>query len=568
VSTVAYWPHGAMEQYNCGNGLDVVANYNSRLQMVSTWHVIDGDPSRFLWLSYPNWGGTNNNGNLQSNAEYAGGPAPWTTLPNYSQNFTYDNLNRLTSASDSGGWSKVLGTISTAMAGWRAGRGRGWMWWRRPAGGSFNTKNQIGSSPYDAAGNMLALLPGGAMRFSYDAENRQLSETNTSGLSATYYYDGDGQRIQKAWNNGQTIVYVYDALGKLAAEYDLRNSGPPPCTTCYLSYDHLGSLRMVTDQNANVVARHDYIPFGEEIPGGIAGRSGQFGASDSVSQRFTGKERDTETSLDYFGARYYAAGMGRFMGADPGGIGAEASDPQSWNAYGYAGNDPLNQTDPDGLDYHVCIEDGKGGQQCTNIANDQAFQQAAQNPGAGLTVTGDAQSGAIYATDQNGNQVQVGTYEHFVGPGTEGGGLQPGYAIELAGAGLATRALLGTEAAVGEGLAGALGRLFGSGAAEDAAAAAGSAFRAGVNEVLQRAGSVAGNQQIRVASEDVARQAADEFLGPGSREITQQYGNRAGQVVGRISADGRRVVRVDTNAAAPHYNFVNKTSAGNLHVYF
>ena len=73
---------------------------------------------------------------------------------------------------------------------------------------------------------------------------------------------------------------------------------------------------MVTDQNANVVGRHDYIPFGEEIPGGIAGRSGQFGASDTVSQKFTGKERDTETSLDYFGARYYGAGMGRFLSAD------------------------------------------------------------------------------------------------------------------------------------------------------------------------------------------------------------------------------------------------------------
>lgn len=73
---------------------------------------------------------------------------------------------------------------------------------------------------------------------------------------------------------------------------------------------------MVTDANANVVARHDYIPFGEEIPGGIAARNSQFGGFDNVSQRFTGKERDTETSLDYFGARYCGAGMGRWMGVD------------------------------------------------------------------------------------------------------------------------------------------------------------------------------------------------------------------------------------------------------------
>jgi hypothetical protein len=47
-----------------------------------------------------------------------------------------------------------------------------------------------------------------------------------------------------------------------------------------LSYDHLGSVRLITDQNANVASRHDYLPFGEEIPNGSGGRSGnQFGAA-------------------------------------------------------------------------------------------------------------------------------------------------------------------------------------------------------------------------------------------------------------------------------------------------
>jgi len=41
----------------------------------------------------------------------------------------------------------------------------------------------------------------------------------------------------------------------------------PACVTCYLSYDHLGSVRLVTNQNANVISRHDYLPLGEEIPG-------------------------------------------------------------------------------------------------------------------------------------------------------------------------------------------------------------------------------------------------------------------------------------------------------------
>jgi RHS repeat-associated protein len=288
---------------------------------------------------------------------------------------------------------------------------------------------------------------------------------------------------------------------------------------------------------------------------------------DGRRSRSTGKERDAESGLDYFGARYYGSALGRFTSPDPGSIGAEPSDPQSWNAYAYAGNNPLSQTDPDGLDYHVCVNDQNGNQQCADVANDQAFQQAARNPGSGLSVSGDNGSGAIYSADANGNKTQVGTYQHFVGPGTEGGGLQQDYGTELAVAGLGGR-MMDAGAGLVQGLAGMFGRRAGTAAAEDAVLAAGNAFRSGVTDVLQRAGSVVGNQEARVASEDVAKQAAEEFLGPGSREITQQYGNRAGQAVGRISADGQRVVRVDTNAAMPHYNFVNKTTSGNLHVYF
>ncbi len=84
-----------------------------------------------------------------------------------------------------------------------------------------------------------------------------------------YCYDGAGSGWRK-WAGRRTTVYVYDAFGQLAAEYS-SNTPAPPCTTCYLTYDHLGSVRLVTDQNANVVARHDYLPFGEEIPAEYGG---------------------------------------------------------------------------------------------------------------------------------------------------------------------------------------------------------------------------------------------------------------------------------------------------------
>jgi RHS repeat-associated protein len=63
-----------------------------------------------------------------------------------------------------------------------------------------------------------------------------------------------------------------------------------------------------------------------------------------------GKERDFESGLDNFGARYNASSMGRFMSPDPENAGAALGSPQSWNAYSYVLNNPLNAIDPDGLD--------------------------------------------------------------------------------------------------------------------------------------------------------------------------------------------------------------------------
>ena len=98
-----------------------------------------------------------------------------------------------------------------------------------------------------------------------------------------------------------------------------------------------------------MIARHDYLPFGEEIASGQAGRTSQFGASDNVSQRFTGQERDSESGLDYFGARYYGSALGRFTSPDPTFLNIrKVFNPQRWNLYGYGVNNPLKFVDPDG----------------------------------------------------------------------------------------------------------------------------------------------------------------------------------------------------------------------------
>jgi RHS repeat-associated protein/uncharacterized repeat protein (TIGR02543 family) len=102
--------------------------------------------------------------------------------------------------------------------------------------------------------------------------------------------------------------------------------------------DVLGSVRMVTNAAGAVVKRHDYFAFGEDIMG-----------PEGDPRRFTAKERDAETELHYFGARYYRSVWGRFTSVDPViGIDESVVDPQRWNRYGYSLNNPLRYHDPDG----------------------------------------------------------------------------------------------------------------------------------------------------------------------------------------------------------------------------
>ena len=208
---------------------------------------------------------------------------------------------------------------------------------------------------YDNAGNMTSI---NGSNWSYDAENRLKSST-LGGNTTTYAYDGDGRRVQKV-SGGAATTYVYDAAGQLAAEYNSVAPTGAPCSTCYLTADHLGSTRMMTDASGTVKSLHDYLPFGEEIPAGFpsgaAGRGSAYPPStlainDTVTEKFTGKERDQETGLDYFGARYFSAAQGRWTSPDPTFLALNRLvNPQRWNMYGYALNSPFRYVDPDGQD--------------------------------------------------------------------------------------------------------------------------------------------------------------------------------------------------------------------------
>jgi RHS repeat-associated protein len=115
----------------------------------------------------------------------------------------------------------------------------------------------------------------------------------------------------------------------------------------YYHTDSVGNVRAITDEQKHVIERHDYLPFGEECTTGPCASNPGLGAGQA--RKFTGKERDTETGQDYFGARYYGSTLGRFTSVDPIYTWREnLVDPQRWNRYGYARNNPLKYTDPDG----------------------------------------------------------------------------------------------------------------------------------------------------------------------------------------------------------------------------
>jgi len=122
----------------------------------------------------------------------------------------------------------------------------------------------------------------------------------------------------------------------------LTSTDTVPETHFYLG-DHLGTAQMEFAGEGWPVWQGQFAPFGGELDS----------QTTANHYKFTQKERDAESGLDYFGARYYGSNMGRFMSPDWSSSAAPVpyanlSDPQSLNLYSYAGNNPLSRFDLDG----------------------------------------------------------------------------------------------------------------------------------------------------------------------------------------------------------------------------
>lgn len=371
TNRIQYASQGAISAMKLGNGKWEHTSFNNRLQPYLIGLGTSKSDSSLMKLDY-GYGTTNNNGNVLSQTITIGTTA-------MTQSYSYDALNRLSSASQSGptpaNWLQNYGYDRFGNRWYSSGSYLPNPTLTPQAQTAFNqSTNRLNASQYDNAGNQT--FDASFAQFAYDAENRQMSFNYGA---ATYTYDGDGRRVKKvvAGSPSLTTVFVYNAGGQLIAEYTspdtVSNNG-----LSYLTSDHLGSTRVVTDINGYVKSRHDYLPFGEEIdtahlPGGLS-----YGVADGERQKFTGKERDSESGLDYFLSRYYSSPQGRFTGVDPLNIVLEVQyerdpraararilayliDPRVWNRYAYAVNTPLVYIDPNGEE--ITISGGTDEQQ-------------------------------------------------------------------------------------------------------------------------------------------------------------------------------------------------------------
>lgn len=169
---------------------------------------------------------------------------------------------------------------------------------------------------------------------------KRLERIYLGGVEIYREYQGSNKRLER------NTVYVSDNTGRIAQIdtkiLDLDNSDiANPLGVDLIRYqftNHLGSATLETDEVGTVISYEEYHPYGTS-----AYRSSKSDVDLSLKRyRFSGKERDDETGLYYFSARYYAAWLGRWTSSDPAGL------VDGFNLFRYCSNNPIIYKDPNG----------------------------------------------------------------------------------------------------------------------------------------------------------------------------------------------------------------------------
>jgi RHS repeat-associated protein len=365
-SVATYNAPGLLTSATIGSGTGALTEnrgYNNRLRPTT---LTDGAAYSFNISNYAP------DGNILAVTDSVNGSWGYGTGANYTGG--YDDLNRLLTSIPSGQ------TWSYSYAYDRYGNR--WQQNLNGTGGSgpafsttFDTNNRVsdGSVTYDAAGNVMK---DAFNSYTYDYHHRILSTLSLStGVLTCYLYDIDGRRVQRVTaatacgyppTGGTSLYYVYDSSGHLIDEVSapsgstgnwtreevyaggrhLATFTPGTGGQAYWDLaDWLGTERArVNAVNGAVSETCTSLPWGDNL---------QCSSTDISPLHFTGKERDSESNLDNFGARYYSSSMGRMLSPDwsarpvPAPF-ANLTDPQTLNLYSFVRNNPLSRIDSDG----------------------------------------------------------------------------------------------------------------------------------------------------------------------------------------------------------------------------
>jgi RHS repeat-associated protein len=246
----------------------------------------------------------------------------------HSQSYTYDDTGNLVSqvrpaAAGGGAWSYVYNSA------------------HGPASVRPHAVTQAGSKAfsYDAVGNMVS-REGQTLTWGVNG----LPLTVGGATATSFVYDGHGARVKKVY--GATTTWYpspdYEVTGGTVTKYVRMGSMAVAKvvggTTYFLHPDGLGSTRVITDSAGLEVQRIKYRPYGERL---------STSTSHAEARGFTG-QREDECGLIFLNARYYDPQLGRFISADPT---LPSSNVIGLNRYAYAGNDPVNHLDTNGLSF-------------------------------------------------------------------------------------------------------------------------------------------------------------------------------------------------------------------------
>jgi RHS repeat-associated protein len=389
--------------YLVANQAGAGTNYSYSVQTTSYDSTDFSQPS---FVSPPVTGSLDGGANADSTGQpqtiysFAGGYDGVGNLTSYSDSsmgnqvmgswgYTYDTLNRLvTGTPSSGPYNNQYLCWAYDSFGNRTAQALQTTSCPTSATTTYNVYNQVIGTPVNLAVNGFVYDASGDVtndnvnQYLYDAEGRICAmSSRLSGSMTGYVYGADGTRVAKgsitSWScdpnvNGFTTSSDY-ILGPSNQQItELRASSTPNVmiwhhTNIWLggnllgTYDEfgthfyfddpLGTRRAQTDSQGVLEQTCQSLPYGD----------GETCAPTPTEHLFTGKERDAESGLDYFGARYYGSSMGRFMSPDPAGNSvADFSNPQSWNMYSYVLNNPLKYVDPTGLDCAYLNDAGDG----------------------------------------------------------------------------------------------------------------------------------------------------------------------------------------------------------------